>query len=350
MDGITAEKVGEPFRVASDLPVFKPGPDQILVKSIYTAINPVDHMMRTMGVLVRDWPLVPGVDAAGVVVEVGSNIAGKFKIGDHVCGCTRLGTPGHGTCQQYFLMDANVTIPKPKNLSLLEAATVGVGLETAALALFDCLDVKVPTLQEVLDEKEQKLEEDEWAVVLGGSTSVGKFAIQLFRICGYKVLASCSAGSAELVKKLGAEVAFNYKEAISEQVKTVLGFTKGKIHRVFDAAATGDAFAKALFKELPQGPKLFSSTNTWSGISDFEGGKTRIVEAGALGNPDGERINKLIEGWIPVLVALFEKGKLQPSPYDLIGEGGFESVLQALDYQSKGAGGPNKVVVKVQNE
>ncbi|WEW58441.1 hypothetical protein PRK78_003909 [Emydomyces testavorans] len=313
MRGVVAEQAGEPFKLTDDLPVPKPNPGQILVKSVYTAINPVDGMMRAMGILVHDWPLVPGVDAAGVVVEVGDNATTRFKIGDH------------------FLMDAHVTIPKPKNLSLLEAATIGVGLETAAIGLFDCLEVKIPNLQDILDDKQQQLEHDEWAVVLGGSSSVGKFAVQV-------------------VKRQGAEAAFDYKAPVAEQVKAILGFTKGKVHRVFDAAATGDAFARALFKELPQGRKLFSTTNDWSGITDFEGGKTRPVALGPVGSPDGEYINKLLASWIPVLVALFEKEKLQPSPYDLIGEGGFESVLQALDYQSKGAGGANKVVVKIQDE
>jgi hypothetical protein len=45
-------------------------------------------------------------------------------------------------------------------------------------------------------------------------------------------------------------------------VKEVLAITNGNIHRVFDAAATGDEFAKALFKELPE-PKYFSTTNDW---------------------------------------------------------------------------------------
>ena len=46
-------------------------------------------------------------------------------------------------------------------------------------------------------------------------------------------------------------------------MKDVLAITNGNIHRVFDAAATGDAFTKALFKALAEGPKYFSTTNDW---------------------------------------------------------------------------------------
>jgi len=88
--------------------------------------------MADMGVLVSDWPLVLGVDGAGIVVKAGSKAVGPlgpFKEGDEVCGCARLGEKGHGTCEEYYLMDAPVTIPKPKNVKLIESAGIGVGFE-----------------------------------------------------------------------------------------------------------------------------------------------------------------------------------------------------------------------------
>ncbi|PGG98961.1 hypothetical protein AJ79_08736 [Helicocarpus griseus UAMH5409] len=362
MKGIICEKAGEPFKIVDNLDVPEPSPDQILVKSIYMAINPVDEVMRSMGVLVHTWPLGLGIDVAGVVVKVGENATSKFKVGDHVCGCTRLGYPGYNGGQEFLLMGAKVTIPKPKNLSLVEAVTIGVGLETAGLGLFNSLDVKLPDLQEILEQKYEKPQKNEWAIVLGGASSVGKFATQasifallllLFDICGYKVIASCSASSVSLVKKQGAEAVFDYKKPVNEQVKDVLDITKGKVHRVFDAAATGDEFAKELFKKLPaQSPKLFSSTNTWSEITDFGGGKTKIADLSLVGRPDadGEYVNKLLAEYIPVFVALFEQQHIYPAPYDLVGQGGLEDALEAFKYQQSGAGGPNKVIVKIQDE
>ncbi|EGE83489.1 hypothetical protein RJZ56_005540 [Blastomyces dermatitidis] len=352
MKGIICEKAGEPFKIVDNLDVPEPSADQILVKSIYMALNPVDGLMRSLGVLVQEWPLGLGVDVGGVVVKVGENAASMFKVGDYVCGSTRLGNPGYNSGQEYLLMDAKVTIPKPKNISLVEAATIGAGLETAGLSVFDCLDVELPNLQEVLEAKYAPEKKDGWAIVQGGASSVGKFAVQLFNICGYKVMASCSASSVPLVKRQGATAVFDYKKPIEEQVKDVLNITKGKVHRVFDAAASGDAFAKELFKRLPkEGPKLFCSTNTWSGIADFEGGKTKLVELGQIGRPSAEHINERIAEYIPVFVALFEQGgQLFPPPYDLVGKGGFEDALEAHQYQQKGAGKANKVVAKIQDE
>jgi NADPH:quinone reductase-like Zn-dependent oxidoreductase len=39
-------------------------------------------------------------------------------------------------------------------------------------------------------------EKDEWIVILGGTGTVGQFAVQIARACGYKVLASCSPSKA----------------------------------------------------------------------------------------------------------------------------------------------------------
>lgn len=57
--------------------------------------------MQAYGLLVTAWPIVLGCDAAGVVVEVGAEASSKFKVGDEVCGCTRLGHPGYSTFQEY---------------------------------------------------------------------------------------------------------------------------------------------------------------------------------------------------------------------------------------------------------
>lgn len=53
------------------------------------------------GMLVSSFPIVLGCDSSGVVVEVGKEAESQFKVGDRVCGCTRLGEPGYGTFQEY---------------------------------------------------------------------------------------------------------------------------------------------------------------------------------------------------------------------------------------------------------
>jgi NADPH:quinone reductase-like Zn-dependent oxidoreductase len=105
MRAVIVPSMGAPAQVASDIEIPEPSDTQILVKTIYTAINPVDAFLSDMGLLVESWPLVPGVDAAGIVVKVGQNaesvLGGKYKEGDEVFGLTRLGVKGHGAWQEY---------------------------------------------------------------------------------------------------------------------------------------------------------------------------------------------------------------------------------------------------------
>jgi len=56
------------------------------------------------GLMVTAWPIVVGCDASGTVVEVGEGVT-KFKKGDGVFGCTRLGVPGYATFQEYVSSD-----------------------------------------------------------------------------------------------------------------------------------------------------------------------------------------------------------------------------------------------------
>jgi hypothetical protein len=56
--------------------------------------------MQGTGMLVLEWPIVLGCDASGIVVELGEGVS-KFKVGDKIFGCTRLGHAGYGTFQEF---------------------------------------------------------------------------------------------------------------------------------------------------------------------------------------------------------------------------------------------------------
>jgi NADPH:quinone reductase-like Zn-dependent oxidoreductase len=56
--------------------------------------------MQGTGMLVLSWPIVLGCDASGIVTELGEGVT-KFKVGDKVFGCTRLGQTGYGTFQEF---------------------------------------------------------------------------------------------------------------------------------------------------------------------------------------------------------------------------------------------------------
>ncbi len=129
MEGILLSQVGGEYKLVDNLKKPKPGKGQVLVKSLATAINPVyfpfpllllillpfkplpfnqanenlanrEGIMQSSGILITSFPIVLGCDASGIVVEIGEGV-GKFKVGDKVFGCTRLGCPGYSTFQEF---------------------------------------------------------------------------------------------------------------------------------------------------------------------------------------------------------------------------------------------------------
>lgn len=74
---------GEPFEI-KERPVPKPGPGQVVVKILATALNPFDEVIRAKGyIAITQYPAIIGNDAAGTVEALGDGVD-NFKIGDRV--------------------------------------------------------------------------------------------------------------------------------------------------------------------------------------------------------------------------------------------------------------------------
>ena len=302
--------------------------------------------MQMSGLLVTAWPIVLGCDASGVVVEVGEAAASDFKIGDRVCGCTRLGIPGYSTFQEYFCMDAKLTVKFPKNLSFQQGATLGVGTYTACLGLFDGLKIKLPGPSTPMEPKE------EWVVVLGGAGSVGQYSVQIAKLVGYKIVATCSHKTAPLVQELGADAVIDYSRSEEEQLHELKTITGGKFFGVWDAVARSESLARKMLMEISVAKqKYFATTDDWTPMEKYEDHETYRTELG-VGGRDGEdekvaSTNEQLESYIPVLTHWLETGKLRPNELKVVGTG-FEDIAKAVEIQQKGATGGAKVVVDLQ--
>jgi NADPH:quinone reductase len=140
-------------------------------------------------------PFVIGCDVAGTIEAVGPQ-AKRFKPGDRVWGSNQGLMGRQGTFAEYCAIDEQWLYPTPANVSDEDAAACALVGITAHLGLF----------------REAKLKGGETIFVNGGSGGVGSMVVQMAKVAGAKVLAT--AGSAEKVavlKKLGADVAINYK-------------------------------------------------------------------------------------------------------------------------------------------
>ena len=185
--------------------------------------------MQSSGLLVKSFPIVLGCDSSGIVVKAGPK--STLKEGERVCGCTRLGHPGYSTFQEYFIMDDRFAIVPPSTLSYNEAATIGVGAETACIGLLQGINLALPAAAD----SPLKTGKEEWLVVLGGAGSVGQFSIQIASALGYKVVATCSARTNDLVKNVGADATVDYALDEDAQYSKIVQITSGNFFGVWGA-------------------------------------------------------------------------------------------------------------------
>lgn len=98
-------------------------PDQVLVRQRAIALNGLDPLQRDLGVNIQTWPYVLGVEGAGVIEAVGSEVE-NLKVGDEVLAW-ELSVAGHGGAfQEHVVVPARYVAKKPKNISIEEAASL----------------------------------------------------------------------------------------------------------------------------------------------------------------------------------------------------------------------------------
>ena len=174
-----------------DLTLDRLPPGELLVKVAYSSLNYKDGLMVTgkPGVI-RKWPMVGGIDLAGIVEE--SSVSG-FKPGDRVVVTgSEMSEAYWGGYTQYERVQADWTVPVPDSMSLEQAMAIGTAGFTAmqSVMIMESHGVR-PGGREV--------------VVTGAAGGVGSVAIAILAKLGYRVVAS--SGRAELhdyLKSLGA--------------------------------------------------------------------------------------------------------------------------------------------------
>jgi acrylyl-CoA reductase (NADPH) len=153
-------------------------PGEITIRVIYSSINYKDALAATghPGV-VRNFPHVPGIDAAGVVVASESD---QFSIGQSVVITSyELGVERWGAWSEYICGKPEWIVPLPAGLTLKESMILGTAGLTAAMCVSSLIHHGI------------NVEAGE-ILVTGASGGVGSFAISLLSQLGYSVTAVSS--------------------------------------------------------------------------------------------------------------------------------------------------------------
>lgn len=196
--------VSRPVRLNAKICVTIPQPkdDEVLIKVTAAAINPVDWKIRDWGIFVDEFPAIVGSDAAGVIVKAGSSVQ-NVKEGDRVTFQGIIKTPDSSTFQQYVVMPAELVGLLPESISDEQGAGVCLASMAVVAAFYheDGVDIKPHPWEEGGD----KAGEGKSIVIVGGSSSVGQYAIQLAKLSGFSnIVTASSASHHDHLKKLGA--------------------------------------------------------------------------------------------------------------------------------------------------
>lgn len=188
-----------------EVPDPKPGRGEVLIDVKAAGVNPVETYIRTGTYAVKPaLPYTPGMDAAGIVAEVGEGVA-RFKPGDrvYVAKCVTGTYAERAVCPEAGLH------PLPPHTSFAQGAAVAIPYATAYRGLY----------------QKAKAQAAETVLVHGASGAVGIAAVQMGRASGMTVIGT--AGSDKGRKLVAAEGARHVLDHTSadylQQVMTLTG-------------------------------------------------------------------------------------------------------------------------------
>ncbi len=176
--------------------------DEVLVKIVASAINPVDWKIRNgnlQEVIPYTFPVILGWDVAGVVAQVGKDVT-TFALGDAVYSRPEL--TRDGGYAEYIAIRAGEVAHKPKTVSFAAAASIPLAGITAWEAVID--SAAIQSGQSIL--------------IHAASGGVGSLAVQLAKWKGARVIATTSERNRALVESLGADEVIDYRSVKFQDV------------------------------------------------------------------------------------------------------------------------------------
>ncbi|MFJ8097380.1 NADP-dependent oxidoreductase [Streptomyces griseofuscus] len=186
------------------------GPGRIRIAVRAAGVNPVDWRIREgqkLGAHPTELPSGVGLDAAGVVDEVGEGVEG-VEIGDHVFG------EGSSTYAEFAVLSAWARMPE--GLTFEEAAGYPSVVETALRIV-----------------REVGVQPGQTLLVSGASGGVGSAVLQIARDRGIRVIGTAGAANQDYLRGLGA-LATTYGEGWVERVRRL-----GPVDAALDLAGSG---------------------------------------------------------------------------------------------------------------
>ncbi|KAG1781758.1 chaperonin 10-like protein [Suillus placidus] len=291
------------FKVGSRS-ISSPGTGQLLVKIRSAALNPVDYKIRDTGISVTHCPVISGVDIAGIVQELGEGVE-NFRKGNKVLAHGNFSIIDQGAFQRLEgvnYITGYIASQIPSNQSFDSAATVPLGEQSGSR--------DTPSLSE------------KPIVILGGSSSVGSYTIQLARLSGfYPVVTTASPNNEDLVMGYGATHFFDRHLSGNQLAAAISKVTDSPIRIVFDTIS------------LPETQ------------SEDEGKGRKAVST--IGSPHLPHNHELFRSSWAMVEKWLSKGIIQPNNHEIL-PNGLEGIIGGLERMRMGQVSGTKLVAHPQ--
>lgn len=185
-----------------DAPEPQPSPHQVLIKVDSAGVNYADIMRRQGNYPGPDLPATLGLEAAGTITELGSDVTdGRLSLGQKVMA---MGPQGQA---EYVAVNSNFVFPYPESIDPVHAG----GMPITFLTSYHLLKTR------------GAMQPGDTVLIQAGASGVGTIAIQLAKEWGARVVVTASTQEKlDLCKSLGADVAINYTQTDFEtEVKSL---------------------------------------------------------------------------------------------------------------------------------
>lgn len=180
---------------------------EVLIDVHYSSVNYKDGMVAAMGQIADEFPIIPGIDLAGEVIESSDD---RYKKGDPVIATSyKIGTGIPGGFSQLARIPADWIVPLPEGMTLKESMELGTAGLTAGISIKKLESVGV-------------IPENGPVLVAGATGGTGSLSVNMLAALGYEVVASTgSMDEAEYLKSIGASKVIHRDEVANQDGKPV---------------------------------------------------------------------------------------------------------------------------------
>ncbi|KIK44781.1 hypothetical protein CY34DRAFT_599256 [Suillus luteus UH-Slu-Lm8-n1] len=302
-----------------------PGSGELRVRIISSGLNPLDWKIQERGfIFVKSYPAVIGEEAAGIVEAVGEGVT-DFKEGDRVFFQAKLESK-FSTFQQYCIVIAGSAAKIPDNISFDQAASVQVALIPFVVALYAQRPEGLAYLAPWLEGGNGKYA-GQPILIMGGTSTVGQYAIQLARLSGFSpIITTASSHNTKLLSSLGATHVLSRKLSTTSLKDAIANITSTPIMLAFDAVSLPDTQQTA-HDIVATGGMII--TVTTPRVENKHEDKVVQQVFGFFHLPPNRELGK---SFMPVLTQWLADGIIKPNAVEVVpgGLNGVSSGLQRL--------------------